>query len=1051
MKFAHIADTHIRNLKYHYEYKAVFEALYARLKEEGVDCIVHCGDIAHTKTQISPEFVEMCADFFRNLANIAPTYIILGNHDGNLRNTSRQDALTPIADALDLPNLHLLKDSGEIHLDGGFNLNVMSVFDEDNWVTPSDPNKINIALYHGSVSGCKTDAGWTMEYGEHEISIFEEFDYAFLGDIHKTNQVLDIEGRIRYPGSTVQQNHGETNNKGFLIWDIEDKDTFSCEHYILDNPKPFVTIDLTPKGKVPKGVKVSEGARLRLVSNNNLPLDSMRRAVDVAKARFKPESITFLNRAAGQYGSVEDLTDGLKLEDLRNIAVQEELISEYLKDYQVESETLDRVYAMNKKYNSMAEENEEIARNINWRLTSLKWDNLFNYGEENSIDFTNLNGIVGIFGKNFSGKSSIIDSFLYTLFNSTSKNVRKNLNIINQTKRWGGGEVTIDIGNKSYTVERKSEKYLRKLHGEETIEAKTDVEFYNVDAATQETVSLNGLTRAGTDENIRRVFGSLEDFLLTSMASQLGSLAFISEGSTRRKEILAKFLDLEIFDKKYKLAKDDASDLKGAIKLLEGREFDLEIGEAKQLLFKNEARSLKHQNTCDDIKKKIKKEERKLKKMVDKVEAVPTDPIDIKECLNKKEQLDAQQKEIEKENQSSALEIEQKNSFTEKAEKFLCDFDLEALRAKKQIAVDKAQELDDLSRKVEGEERTLDTYCSRAKTLEGVPCGSQFVTSCKFIKDAYKASKMIDGVENNIADLEQEKKARHQEIISLDMATVEEHIANYDRLLKKKSNAEGENVKTRLDIERNNNQLFSIAAAIADIQKDIDYYYQNQEAIENYKELVRGVEMCNQSLLTFESDLGTCETEVLELYKVHGSVEQNIKNLQEQKDELQQLREDYEAYDLYMKCVHSNGIAYDIIKRKLPTINNEIAKILTNIVTFEVFLEDDGRKLDMYIKHPRFEPRPLELGSGAEKTISAMAIRLALLNVSSLPKGNIFILDEPGSALDEENMEGFVRMMDMVKGHFKTVLLISHLDSLKDCVDTQLVIDKKGGFAYINQ
>jgi len=73
------------------------------------------------------------------------------------------------------------------------------------------------------------------------------------------------------------------------------------------------------------------------------------------------------------------------------------------------------------------------------------------------------------------------------------------------------------------------------------------------------------------------------------------------------------------------------------------------------------------------------------------------------------------------------------------------------------------------------------------------------------------------------------------------------------------------------------------------------------------------------------------------------------------------------------------------------------------------------------------------------------------LNVSSLPKGNIFILDEPGTALDEENMEGFVRILDMVKDYFKTVLLISHLDSLKDCVDTQIVIDKKGGFAYINQ
>ena len=91
MKFAHIADTHIKNLKYHYEYGIVFEKLYETLREENVDYIIHCGDIAHTKTQISPEFVEMCTKFFRNLADIAPTYVILGNHDGNLKNSSRQD------------------------------------------------------------------------------------------------------------------------------------------------------------------------------------------------------------------------------------------------------------------------------------------------------------------------------------------------------------------------------------------------------------------------------------------------------------------------------------------------------------------------------------------------------------------------------------------------------------------------------------------------------------------------------------------------------------------------------------------------------------------------------------------------------------------------------------------------------------------------------------------------------------------------------------------------------------------------------------------------
>ena len=80
MKFAHIADTHIRNLKYHTEYKIIFNKIYETLRKEQVDYIVHCGDICHTKTQISPEYVEMTSDFLYNLAEIAPTYIILGNH-----------------------------------------------------------------------------------------------------------------------------------------------------------------------------------------------------------------------------------------------------------------------------------------------------------------------------------------------------------------------------------------------------------------------------------------------------------------------------------------------------------------------------------------------------------------------------------------------------------------------------------------------------------------------------------------------------------------------------------------------------------------------------------------------------------------------------------------------------------------------------------------------------------------------------------------------------------------------------------------------------------
>ena len=199
-----------------------------------------------------------------------------------------------------------------------------------------------------------------------------------------------------------------------------------------------------------------------------------------------------------------------------------------------------------------------------------------------------------------------------------------------------------------------------------------------------------------------------------------------------------------------------------------------------------------------------------------------------------------------------------------------------------------------------------------------------------------------------------------------------------------------------------------------------------------------------------EKEAEKCEEKLLRLHQKYGSLQQKLEYTKEQQKEKKQLEKDFAAYDLLMTCCHPNGVSYEIIKNRLPFINEEIAKILTNIVDFEVFITNNEDKLDIFIKHPKHEPRPLEMGSGAEKTIASMAIRLAFLTVSNLPKPDLFILDEPGTALDEENMEGFVRILEMIKGYFKTVILISHLDSLKDCVDMQINIERKDGFAYVN-
>ena len=1044
MRFAHIADTHIRNLKYHFEYREVFKQLYKSLKEEKVDYIIHCGDIAHTKTQISPEFVDMCREFFENLAEIAPTYIILGNHDGNLRNGSRQDALSPIARAINSPRLTLIKNAGEVKLTDKFCLNVLSVFDEDNWVKPTDTDAINIALYHGAIDKSKTDSNWTLG-GDHDIGIFDNFDFAFLGDIHKT-QKLDKEGRIWYAGSTVQQNFGESLDKGYLLWDIESKDEFANRLITFNNPKPFVTLELTKAGNLPRK-KPPEGARLRIVSDENVTLDKVRKAVDVVKYKYKPESVTYLNRAAGKQITVQ-APKGLKKQDLRDLKTQETLMQEYLKEYDVTDEVMAKVYELNKKYNVQIEEDEDVLRNVHWSLQSLEWDNLFNYGDGNNIDFTKLEGIVGIFGKNYSGKSSIVDTLLYSLYNSTSKSIRKNLNIINQNRDNCRAAATIKIDDNEYVVERVSEKYTKRLKGVETLEASTDLEFYRKDL-TGDVEGLNGTSRQDTDKNVRKYFGTLNDFLMTSMASQLDSLSFINEGSTKRKEFLAKFLDLQIFDKKFKMAKEDSAVTKAALKRLEGTDFETQIAEVKREIIKSELGIESNKAACSEIRDTISDANKELLAVEVKIDWVPAeiiDPVMTSRAIKRKEEtiLDTTSKKTK-----AIEELRLSEDKYEKISDFVEKFDIASYMQKKEIITQSKNKIEELihSIKLQSEER--DRNLKKQDLLREVPCGSQF-PSCKFIKDAHQAGDLIQICESKISTFSRDVNRAGREFRQNNPDTIESHISKYNLLLEKRNVLATSIANNKLLIERAESSLFKEQVELQELKNKSFEYEQNKDAIENLKDLIASRDQKKVFITKCESKLQDCENKIMSLHKKHGSLEQKLRYLEEGLKEYETLKGDFAAYHLLMTCCHPNGVSYEIIKERLPFINQEIAKILTNIVDFEVFITNADDKLDILIKHPKHDARPLEMGSGAEKTIAAMAIRLAFLTVSSLPKSDLFILDEPGTALDEENMEGFVRILDMIKGYFKTVILISHLDSLKDCVDMQINIERKDGFAYVN-
>ena len=295
------------------------------------------------------------------------------------------------------------------------------------------------------------------------------------------------------------------------------------------------------------------------------------------------------------------------------------------------------------------------------------------------------------------------------------------------------------------------------------------------------------------------------------------------------------------------------------------------------------------------------------------------------------------------------------------------------------------------------------------------------------------------------------KKTITRKLKELNPVKLNEYSEKYYMIQEKKV-AKGAQVSDlKLQIERDKISLMQMRGVLEGLKEKEQLYEQNKEAIENLDVLEEQRDHLKSQIETFDVKNENFKQELMELYRTVGSLEQKNKDLIKQKQEYDDLQEEFTAADLFMRCMHPNGISYDVIKKRLPVINSEISKILTNIVDFEIFFENDEKKLDILIKHPKHDPRPIEMGSGAEKTIAAMAIRLALLNVSTLPKGDIFVLDEPGTALDAENMEGFIRILEMIKSQFKTVFLISHLDSLKDIVDGEILIDKVDGRAFVNE
>ena len=129
-------------------------------------------------------------------------------------------------------------------------------------------------------------------------------------------------------------------------------------------------------------------------------------------------------------------------------------------------------------------------------------------------------------------------------------------------------------------------------------------------------------------------------------------------------------------------------------------------------------------------------------------------------------------------------------------------------------------------------------------------------------------------------------------------------------------------------------------------------------------------------------------------------------------------------------------------------IEGEVNNILAQIVEFGMQLEIDGKNINAYLVYGD-QRWSLEMCSGMERFISGLASRVALINVCNLPRPNFLVIDEGFGTLDSENLQSLFMLFTYLKTQFDFVMVISHIDSMRDVVDGLIEIKKEKGFSQV--
>ncbi len=702
----------------------------------------------------------------------------------------------------------------------------------------------------------------------------------------------------------------------------------------------------------------------------------------------------------------------------------------------------------------------------------LTLSNFTSYGEHvPELNFTKFH-LAAISGLNGAGKSSLLDAITWCLWGTSRAGDSSD-----QLVRLGSNNMQVD-----FSFELDEHEFIVKRSRTLKHGGTSALEFWS-----EKNNLTEGTIKSTQEKIINTLHLTFETFTNSSFLRQGHADEFTLSGPTDRKRVLADILGLSHYDKLEEKAKEKLKDLFAKLKLLEYQFLEIEAELSQKEISKE--KKILAEKKISEVEIKINVLEKDLKSLTEekavlnatseqqsklnqtltglqtelseilsqgklraeKIKILEGELLDLPNFDEKLKQLKTLEKQKEDYNLMSQKKLEIENKLNQ---------------AKSTVTLKNKdrQTLEEKIVEIESHLEALDKESAKCPT-----CGQEInkdqkqKVSSEFRIQSEELKKQLTTIKTETEEKEVLKLQTEIDLIKLDDGDYREITKKIQELSALQEKRE-KLIAAQATLESEKTVVVELRSLFVNKKSQIEKLEIEVKKLPNLAEnLIKLNSQVNQK----EQELNVLKIEEKEARNLLGQAtelisrsEQLEKLFEQRKQEKRNLEKEKEGFEELALAFGKKGIQAMIIETAIPEIEDETNKLLARLTDGRMKVElatqretktklTDGEKgmvetLDIIISDEMGQ-RPYEMYSGGEAFRVNLAIRLALSKLLTRRAGarlQFLVIDEGFGTQDADGRTKIVEVLDAIKNDFEKILVITHLEELKEEFPVRIEVSK---------